>query len=346
MGNAHAVRLPPTFDELRVGIMIYDSETGDILDGNERSAELYGYPIEKLRTMGVKEYTAPSTKFTREAALERIRAAAEGEPQAFNWQIKRGNGELRWVCIHLTRTTLDGTDCVLAEIEDITEYRARERRLRLLSRIVRHNLRNKTTVLMGYGDRIKAAIENEDLEEDLEMILEITSEIGTLSESVRQIEQIAEPDATQRSPTNLRPIVEAHAEEFKERFPDVEMTVTAPADVWTVADKGVNYAISHAIENAIEHNDRETPKVTVSVTEDSVAERGVIKVIDNGPTIPEIEIDVLKDDVETTSTYHGTGVGLWVMQWCVDSLGGELRFAEQSPRGNVVEISLPKPEDR
>jgi len=68
----------------------------------------------------------------------------------------------------------------------------------------------------------------------------------------------------------------------------------------------------------------------------------VIRVADDGPPIPETEIDVLQEDVETSSTFHGTGVGLWVMQWCVESLGGELAFEENAPRGNVVSISLPK----
>ena len=68
----------------------------------------------------------------------------------------------------------------------------------------------------------------------------------------------------------------------------------------------------------------------------------MVRVADDGPSIPETEIDVLREDVETSSTFHGTGVGLWVMQWCVESLGGELSFEENEPRGNVVSIALPK----
>lgn len=340
------VRLPPLFDDLDTAITLHDPETGAIFDGNDQLSRLYGYPIEELRTMDVGEYTAPSTRFSQEIATERIRAAAAGDPQVFEWQIERANGEYRWVYVHLNETTIDGSSCVIAEIEDVSEYRARERRLRLLSRIVRHNLRNKTTVLMGYADRIKSAVEDERLKEEIETILDITSEVGMLSESVRQIEQIAEPDATQRTPTNLRSVVVAQAETFGEEYPDAEVTVDAPADVWVIADKGVNYAIDHAIENAIEHNDRETPTVDISVLDDSPAGRGVIEIADNGPAIPDNETDALKEDVETTSTYHGTGVGLWVMQWCVDSLGGTLSFSENEPRGNVVEISLPETDER
>lgn len=335
------VSLPPIFDDLDVGITLRNPETGVLLDGNERVEELYGYSIASLEEMDVEEFTAPSTKFTQTKAIDRIRSAAAGEPQDFEWQIERGSGELRWVRVHLNATTIDDTRCVIAEIEDITEYRTRERRLRLLSRIIRHNLRNKTTVLHGYADEVKRAVEDESVEDAVETILRISSEVGELSNSVKQIEQIAEPDATERSPTNLKPLVHSIVEDTRAEYPSTDLTVEASEDVWVIADKGLAYAVGQALSNAIEHNDQEPPSVTVSVSEDRTVNRGTVRIADNGPTIPENEIEVLREDVETSSTYHGTGVGLWVMQWCVDSLGGELRFEENTPRGNVVTISLP-----
>ncbi len=342
MATHGEARLPRIFDDLRIGITLHDPESGAVLDGNDRLTKLYGYPIEEIRTMDVEDYTAPSTRFTQTGAVERIRAAADGDPQVFEWQIKRANGELRWVRVHLNETTIEENRYVLAEVEDITEYRARERRLRLLSRIVRHNLRNKTNVLLGYADRVKTAIEDETLEEEVETILDITMEVGTLSDSVREIEEIAEPDATERKNTDLRPLVGALVESVEDEHPSAELTVEAPGDVWVIADKGIEYAVGHAVENAIEHNDREVPSVTVSVIDDPENGRGIVRIADDGPAIPDHEIDVLNEDVETSSTYHGTGVGLWVMQWCVDSLGGELSFSENDPRGNVVSIALPK----
>lgn len=346
MDGSPNVRLPAEFDDLDVGITLHEPTTGAILDVNDRLERLYGYSAAELREMRVEDYTAPSTTFSQEEAVRRIRAAADGDPQVFEWQIERANEEFRWVRVHLNATSIDGARCVLAEIEDITEYRARERRLRLLSRIVRHNLRNKTNVLLGYADRIKRAVQDETLEEELETVLDIATEVGTLSDSVRQIEEIAEPDATQRSPTDLRPLVRSLVESARDEYPDSDLSVTGASPVRVNADKGLAYAIEHAIENAVEHNDRDAPSVTVSVGEDPAANRGIVRVADDGPPIPDIETEVLRDDVETSSTYHGTGVGLWVMQWCVDSLGGELSFEERSPRGNAVVIAVPKTDER
>jgi PAS domain S-box-containing protein len=345
MREPAGVRLPGIFDDLDVGINLHDPTTNEILDANARLEELYGYSADELRTMSVGDYTAPSTRFSQDAAIRLIQRAADGEPQTFDWQIERSNEELRWVRIHLSATRIDGKRCVISEVQDVTEYRARERRLRLLSRIIRHNLRNKTNVLMGYADRIRQAVEDEALEREIETILDITTEVGGLSDSVKQIEEIAEPDATERSPTDLRAVARSLVADAQETYPNASFSVTAPASVWVIADKGIRYAIEHAIRNAVEHNDRETPSVMVSVESGGEDGHGVVRVADNGPPIPDTETEVLQEDVETSSTYHGTGVGLWVIQWCVESLGGELTFEENAPRGNIVSISLPKADE-
>lgn len=335
------VSLPAVFEDLDIGITLHEPSTGDILDVNEQLAELYGYTAEELRTMAVEDYSAPSSKFTQAEAVQRIRSAADGNPQEFEWQITRANGELRWVNVHLSSTTIDGVQCVVGEIHDVTEYRAREHRLRLLSRIVRHNLRNDMNVIMAYADQVKRAIEEDTLQESVDTILDIATEVGTLSNSVQQIEEIAEPDATERTATNLGEVARSLADQASAEYPDASLTVDAPTEVRVIADKGLDYAIEHAIKNAIEHNDQKEPELTITVTHDQASEFGVIRIADNGPSIPAIETNVLDDEVTTSSTYHGTGVGLWVMKWCIDSLGGKLTFEENSPRGNIVSIAVP-----
>ena len=343
MSVLRGVTLPSAFDDLDVGITLHDAETGAVLDANESLERLYGYSTAELREMTVGDYTAPSTKFTQSEATERIRAAAEGERQSFEWQVERATGECLWVRVRLSPTTIDGEQCVLAEIDDITEYRTRERRLRLLSRVLRHNLRNRMNLVQGYAAHVEQAVENERLAAEVATIQRVAEEVGGLSDSVTQIEEMAEPDATEREPTNVRAVVAPVVDTAREAYPGADLTLTVAENAWLMADDGLRYAVEHAVENAVEHNDRETPTVEVTVT----AEDGqcVIRIADDGPPIPEVETDVLDETVAASSTYHGTGVGLWVMQWCVNSLGGELSFTETGPRGNVVEITLPRVDD-
>ncbi|MFD1564930.1 ATP-binding protein [Haloarchaeobius amylolyticus] len=344
MGRSQDVSLPAAFDDLEIGVVVRDPETGAALDTNDRIEELYGYSRGELLEMDIEEFTAPSTTFSQDEAIRRLRAAAAGESQVFEWRIERPSGELVWIRVRLDRTTIDDTTCIIAEVREITEYKAQTRRLRLLNRVVRHNLRNETNVLMGYADRLKRAIKEKTLEREVETILEIASEIGSLSDSIRQIEEITTPDATQRSHIDVGELVEEVAAEARADAVAAEITVEIRDDICVNADTGLRHAITHAIDNAIEHNDREVPSVEVSVGIDSATGQAEIAVSDDGPPIPDVEVDVLREEVAASATYHGSGIGLWVMQWCVDSLGGELVFEANTPRGNVVRFLLPRAE--
>ncbi|WP_254280603.1 ATP-binding protein [Haloarcula marina] len=336
------ITLPPIFDDLDVGIIAHHPDTGEVLDVNQSFTDLFGYSAEELRAVDVSVFTAPSTDFTQEEAMRRIRAAADGDPQVFEWKVQRANGELCRVHIHLNSATLDGHQCVLAETLEKSEFHSYKRRVRLLNRIIRHNLRNKMTVLLGHVNQLQQSLDDESLQKEFEPIIDITTDVGSLSDSVRQIEELAEPDAAQRSPTNLTDVALRAVEDARKEYSDVQISVENTADVWVIAGEGITYALDHAIANAIEHNDRTPSKVALSVKENPETGHGEVHIADNGPEIPEQEIAVLKEGAEVCSTYHGTGVGLWVMQWCVDSLGGELKFEENHPCGNVVTIVLPQ----
>jgi len=225
--------------------------------------------------MEVGDYTAPSTRFSQEEAMRKIRLAAGGDRQEFDWQIQRANDELRWIRVNLSPTEIGGQSCVISEVRDVTESRARERRLRLLSRVIRHNLRNKTNVLMGYADRVRQARRRRDARtRDRDDDSEHHDRGRGLSDSVKQIEEIAEPTATQRSPTDLRRVVRSLVEDGRAEYPAADIEVDAPEEVWVIADTGIRYAIEHALRNAIEHNDRESPSVTVSVIDEERSARG------------------------------------------------------------------------
>jgi PAS domain S-box-containing protein len=117
------------FDDLEIGITLHDPETGAIVDVNSRLEGLYGYTKRELREMEVADYTADESPFTQADAKRRIQAAAEGEPQSFEWQIKRSDNQLVWVNVRLAGTTLDGEQYVIAEIQDITDRKEQQQQL-------------------------------------------------------------------------------------------------------------------------------------------------------------------------------------------------------------------------
>lgn len=108
------------FDDLGVGITLHDPDTGAIVGANSRLEELYGYTEAELAECSVSDYSATDEGFTQADADARIQAAADGEPQEFEWRIERADGQRFWAEVRLARTTLDDEDYVLAEVSDIS----------------------------------------------------------------------------------------------------------------------------------------------------------------------------------------------------------------------------------
>jgi len=335
--------LPEFADLLDVCLVLHDLETDAVLDANEAAERLYGYPVEELRGLHIDDISTESERFSGERARQRIRAAAAGDEQVFEWQVRRADGEVRWVLVRLSRVTLDGETYVLAENQDVTDFKKRTRRLQLLHRIIRHNLRNEMSVVMGHAGSLEQALEDKDRARQVEVIKRVADDVSRMTQSVNRIEEIASNDATDFSPTDVPALLEELAGEFESEFPGASVTVEVgtEAGVWVSADRGLRYGLEHAIRNAIQHNDGDRPEVVLRAARDDRASRAVVQVVDDGPPIPEVEVDAIDADADVSAMEHGSGVGLFVMKWCVDSLGGALDISPAEPRGNVVEFTFP-----
>ena len=87
--------------------------------------------------------------------------------------------------------------------------------------------------------------------------------------------------------------------------------------------------------DAPEHGDGD-PSAVISVTE--MDEWIRVDVTDDGPGIPEYERVVIEDGDESPLE-HGSGLGLWLVEWGVTVLGGDVSFDVDD--GTTVSIRLP-----
>jgi len=98
-------------------------------------------------------------------------------------------------------------------------------------------------------------------------------------------------------------------------------------------------AIEEAVENAIKHNDSAEPVVGIRVRARS-GEWIDIEIEDNGPGIPDQELDVLSKG--ETSLNHADRLGFWFMYWVVSRVGGEFSVTDSDPRGSALTLSVPR----
>jgi signal transduction histidine kinase len=96
--------------------------------------------------------------------------------------------------------------------------------------------------------------------------------------------------------------------------------------------------VSNLLENALVHAAEDGEPVTLSATatEDEVA----ITVSDDGPGIPENELETIERGTET-DLVHGSGLGLWIVTWGVRHLGGDVTF-DSDDDGTTVRVTIPR----
>jgi len=332
---------PSEYDALSLAIAMYDAEDARIERTNGRFESLFGYAAEELRTLSPGRYTANTYRFSAADFAERLRDAAGGDPQQFPWRIKRADGELTWVRVSLSAWDGGRDAHVLAEVRDITEHYAASRRETLFWRVLRHNLRNEANKLVGYAEAVLRETDRDGLREAGRKARATALDLGTIATSVKEIQQAAAQSETHRSPRPAADAVRDVIAVLEPSYPDATFCLEERRPMWVRVDAAFDHALRHALENAVCHADESDPTVEVTVGPSPNTGRVEIRVSDTNPYIPQVEVDALDTVSELTTTRHGTGVGLFVMQWCVESLGGELTFERREPRGNRVRFYLP-----
>jgi len=218
---------------------------------------------------------------------------------------------------------------------DVTELRERGRRLEVLQRVLRHNLRTEMTVveghLAGLADRL------DDDAPELAAASDGIDNVLAISEQVRTVESALGKGTG--DPVPAADVVERAVDRVREHHPEV--TVTTDISVASVAvDDRLALAVRNLLDNAVEHSDRETPRVSVSLTRTDDG-RVALAVADDGPGIPQSERDLITGRAEPTQLEHASGLGLWTVRWVTMALTGDLDVEERSPRGSVVRVTVP-----
>jgi PAS domain S-box-containing protein len=119
-------RFRSIFDAVNDGIVINDIDSGAILDANAAMCAMFGYTVEELRRIGIGPLSAGDASFTAADAMARIRKAAEGETQLFEWHSKHKDGHLFWTEVNMHVAAIGGSRRSIVVVRDITQRKQAE----------------------------------------------------------------------------------------------------------------------------------------------------------------------------------------------------------------------------
>lgn len=107
------------FHRHHAAMLLIDPATGRIVDANASAARFYGYPLDRLRSMGIDEINVLSPEVI---AAERRRAEAE-ERSHFLFPHRLADGSERLVEVHSSPVDVEDRTLLLSIVHDVTAAR-------------------------------------------------------------------------------------------------------------------------------------------------------------------------------------------------------------------------------
>jgi signal transduction histidine kinase len=220
-------------------------------------------------------------------------------------------------------------------IQEVTLLSRRQQRLQVLNRILRHNVRNDMTVVRGLGTRLQQS-DTDELTAIGETVTERADGLITISKKAVELNQIFDREITAK-PVSLEAVIKDAVSPLAAQHSDATINVDISAGKVSTDAGLLSFVVQEVIANAVQHTG-DHPEVLITAEQNS--DQFEIAVTDDGPGIPQIELDTITAG-EETDLQHASSLGLWTVHWGAQSLGGTVTF-DTAENGTTVTVSLPE----
>jgi len=328
-------RYESLFNSIRDAILVADTD-GRIIDCNPAFTDLFGYELSEI------EGDTASTLFETDAEYEATIDPLEdhyGDPGSLytaSYRKQSGQvfpGETNVFELEDANGEIQG---FIGLVRDVSDRRDRIEQLQVIDRVLRHNLHNDMNVIRGYARNIEETGAPEAVEAAAKIIEAGDALLGTVDKEREITKLLSEPES--RLPIDLAPLVSDTVAAAREAHPEARIDLEVEGCTVS-AIPSIETALAELLENAITHAESREPSVSVAVECGEATGRIIVR--DDGPGIPEMEQAVLTREAAIEPLFHGSGLGLWLVNLIVGQCDGVLEFADNEPRGSVVSIGLP-----
>lgn len=317
-------------NEMNDAVLVYRPD-GNVLFANESMEQMFGYGN---TVPNMKELNAPEYRDTFDARIDGVLE----------------KGEMSYECVYITRknrsvpvevnsviTDHDGELAILSVVRDISVRKQREERVDFLHSLLRHDLRNKAQIIMGYLNLINVSSPvTEEQGRYIDKAIKGVKEQIELVEKVRTLLQVEDIQTVQydlgvavsNALEQLSSMLDEKGVEVNFRYRD-GIVMGGPL----LAD-----AVHNLLRNAIQHSHC----TSLNIQFDLEGEHLRMVLEDDGIGISEDIRETLFDPGVKRGENAGTGLGLYLVKSIIDSYGGDISLGENN-RGSRFTVTLKRP---
>jgi PAS domain S-box-containing protein len=343
-------RLESLIQSMQDGLILEDL-TGRVLYANRRVAEWSGLPFNELRRRPVTDLMNPimaHAKNREEAETAVAEALRPDGPRKSSLAL-----EIDGRTTYLRLKIFDVTDAQGIPIgrgrilQDITQRHEVDRMKSSLISTVSHELRTPLAAIKGYATTLLA----DDVEWDpasqqefLGIISEETDHLSVLVNDLLDMSRIEAGNLTvSRLECHLADLVKQAAARAHPP-PEDNLQIDLPPDLSPlfVDPRRIETVLRNLIENAVKYGGDKGAVTVTAVCQDHEI---VVKVIDEGPGIPQAESGNIfssfyRGENGLTRQVSGVGLGLSIARGFVQAHGGDI-WTEPQEIGTCIAFSLP-----
>ena len=246
------------------------------------------------------------------------------------------------------------TDAVLAELRELSAERDRmeaeaieagalrrsdELKTALL-RSVSHDLRTPLTSIIAAGTALDSPTLTEQERHELsEAVVQEGQRLSRLVENLLDVSRLESGSAEpRREPVDLAGVLEAARESIGSDGGEVRLGVDPDVPALVADPVQLERAFANLLENGVRHGGGRP----VLVRSRETGGRLVVRVVDQGPGIPEQErARIFEPFYRRESGNQGFGLGLAIARGFIEANGGELAVESVPGQGSTFVVSFP-----
>lgn len=207
-----------------------------------------------------------------------------------------------------------------------------------LLRSVSHDLRTPLTSIIAAGTALDSPTLTEEERHELSLgVVEEGERLSRLVENLLDVSRLESGSAPPRlEPVDLAGVLEAARESLGDEAAAVRLGIDAEIPALTADAAQLERAFANLFANAVRHGG-----APVLVRSREVGGRLVVRVVDQGPGIPEPERERIFEPFYRRGGGEGSGLGLSIARGFVEANGGELTVESVPGQGSTFVASFP-----